>query len=155
MNKKPVAINNPVSNCGDEGTKNKSILAIFLLGLLGGIIALLTPCVFPMIPLTVSFFTKKTRNRQKGIGNAVLYGFFIFLIYVLLTVPFHIAGKTNPEIFNNISTNVPLNIIFFAVFVVFALSFFGLFDITLPSGLVGKTDSKSGLGNWAGIFFFR
>lgn len=148
-----IDINNPVSNCGDEGTKNKSILAIFLLGLLGGIIALLTPCVFPMIPLTVSFFTKKTRNRQKGIGNAVLYGFFIFLIYVLLTVPFHIAGKTNPEIFNNISTNVPLNIIFFAVFVVFALSFFGLFDITLPSGLVGKTDSKSGLGNWAGIFF--
>lgn len=148
-----IDINKPVNECGDAGTKDKSIYAIFLLGILGGFIALLTPCVFPMIPLTVSFFTKKTENKSKGIGNAVLYGFFIFLIYVLLTIPFHIAGKTNPEIFNNISTNVPLNIIFFLIFVVFALSFFGLFELTLPSGLAGKADSKSGLGNWAGIFF--
>lgn len=148
-----IDINNPVNGCGDEGTKNKSIFTIFLLGLLGGFIALLTPCVFPMIPLTVSFFTKKTEDKKRGIGNAVLYGFFIFLIYVLLTIPFHIAGETNPEIFNNISTNVPLNIIFFVIFVVFALSFFGLFELTLPSGLVGSIDSKSGIGNWGGIFF--
>jgi thiol:disulfide interchange protein DsbD len=71
----------------------------------------------------------------------------------LLTIPFHIAGKTNPEIFNNISTNVPLNILFFLIFVVFALSFFGLFELNLPSGLAGKIDSKSGIGNWVGIFF--
>ena len=148
-----IDINNPVSNCGDEGTKNKSILSIFLLGLLGGFIALLTPCVFPMIPLTVTFFTGKSHTKKKGVNNAILYGFFIFLIYVLLTIPFHIAGKTNPEIFNNISTNIPLNIIFFLIFVIFALSFFGLFEITLPSGFASKVNSKSGIGNWGGIFF--
>lgn len=149
-----IDINNPVNDCGDEGTKNKSLLTIFLLGLLGGIIALLTPCVFPMIPVTVTFFTKKSNDKSKGIANAVLYGFFIFLIYVLITLPFHVAGKAiNPEIFNNISTNVWMNLFFFAVFVVFALSFFGLFEIGLPASLANKMDSKSGLGNLGGIFF--
>lgn len=149
-----IDINRPVNNCGDEGTKNKSILSIFLLGLLGGIIALLTPCVFPMIPVTVTFFTKKSKGKSKGVSNAVLYGIFIFLIYVLITLPFHIANKAiSPEIFNNISTNVWLNLIFFAVFVFFALSFFGLFEIGLPAGLANKMDSKSGLGNLGGIFF--
>jgi len=147
-------INNPVNDCGDEGTTNKSLLTIFLLGLLGGLIALLTPCVFPMIPVTVTFFTKKSMDRRKGITNAVLYGFFIFMIYILITLPFHLAGKAiSPEIFNNISTNVWLNLFFFAVFVVFALSFFGLFEIGLPAGLANKMDSKSGLGNLGGIFF--
>ncbi len=149
-----IDINNPANNCGDDGTKNKSILTIFLLGLLGGLIALLTPCVFPMIPVTVTFFTKKSTDRKKGITNAVLYGLFIFLIYILITVPFHVAGKAiSPEIFNNISTNVWLNLLFFAVFVFFALSFFGLFEIGLPAGLANRMDSKSGLGNIGGIFF--
>lgn len=149
-----VDINNPVSNCGDEGTKNKSLLTIFLLGFLGGLIALLTPCVFPMIPVTVTFFTKKSTDRKKGVGNAILYGLFIFLIYVLITIPFHVAGKAiSPEIFNNISTNIWLNLLFFVVFVVFALSFFGLFEIGLPSNFANKADAKSGLGNISGIFF--
>ncbi|HKZ67041.1 MAG TPA: cytochrome c biogenesis protein CcdA, partial [Chitinophagaceae bacterium] len=149
-----IDINKPVNNCGDEGTKNKSILSIFLLGLLGGIIALLTPCVFPMIPVTVTFFTKKSQDKSRGVTNAILYGLFIFLIYILITLPFHIANKAiSPEIFNNISTNVWLNLIFFAVFVFFALSFFGLFEIGLPAGLANKMDSKSGLGNLGGIFF--
>ena len=149
-----IDIKNPVNNCGDEGTQNKSILAIFLLGFLGGLIALVTPCVFPMIPVTVTFFTKKSQTRSKGISNAIFYGLFIFLIYVAITIPFHIASKTiSPEIFNNISTNVWLNLIFFAVFVLFALSFFGLFEIVLPSSIANKADSKSGLGNVAGIFF--
>lgn len=149
-----IDINKPVNDCGDEGTKNKSTLSIFLLGLLGGVIALLTPCVFPMIPVTVTFFTKKSHDRKKGVTNAILYGLFIFLIYVLITLPFHVANKAiSPEIFNNISTNVWLNIIFFAVFVFFALSFFGLFEIGLPAGLANKMDSKSGLGNLGGIFF--
>ena len=124
-------LNNPVSNAGDDGTAGKSLWGIFLLGLLGGFIALLTPCVFPMIPLTVSFFTKQAGNRRKGVGNAILYGFFIFLIYILLSLPFHFIGGNNPEILNNISTNVWLNLIFFAIFVVFAISFFGYFEITL------------------------
>lgn len=149
-----IDINNPVNNCGDEGTKNKSLLTIFLLGLLGGLIALLTPCVFPMIPVTVTFFTKKSTSRKKGVTNAVLYGSFIFLIYVLITLPFHVAGKAiSPEIFNNISTNVWLNLFFFAVFIFFALSFFGMFEIGLPAGLANRMDSKSGLGNIGGIFF--
>ncbi|MGK2864533.1 MAG: protein-disulfide reductase DsbD family protein [Chitinophagaceae bacterium] len=149
-----IDIKKPVNNCGDDGTSGKSILSIFLLGLLGGIIALLTPCVFPMIPVTVTFFTKKSQDKRKGVTNAILYGLFIFSIYVLITLPFHIADKTiSPEIFNNISTNVWLNLVFFAVFVFFALSFFGLFEIGLPAGLANKMDSKSGLGNIGGIFF--
>jgi thiol:disulfide interchange protein DsbD len=149
-----IDIHNPVENCGDEGTANKSLLSIFLLGILGGLIALVTPCVFPMIPVTVTFFTKKSGDHKKGISNALLYGFFIFLIYVLITLPFHIAGKAiSPEIFNNISTNVWLNLIFFAIFVAFALSFFGLYEIGLPAGLANKADAKSGLGKIGGIFF--
>ena len=149
-----IDINNPVKNCGDEGTKNEGILNIFLLGLLGGLIALLTPCVFPMFPVTVSFFTKKSYDRKKGITNAILYGLFIFLIYVAITIPFHIANKAiSPEIFNNISTNVWLNLLFFIIFVVFAISFFGYFEIGLPAGLANMLDSKSGLGNVGGIFF--
>jgi thiol:disulfide interchange protein len=149
-----IDINQPVNNCGDEGTKNKSMLTIFFLGLLGGLIALLTPCVFPMIPVTVTFFTKKSQDRKKGVFNAVLYGSFIFLIYLLITLPFHIADKAiSPEIFNNISTNVWLNLVFFVIFVVFALSFFGLFEIGLPAGFANRMDSKSGLGNLGGIFF--
>ena len=149
-----IDINNPVNNCGDEGTKDKSLIAIFLLGLLGGLIALLTPCVFPMIPVTVTFFTKKSTNRRKGITNAVLYGLFIFLIYIGITLPFHVAGKAiSPEIFNNISTNVLLNLAFFTIFVFFALSFFGMFELGLPAGVANRMDSKSGLGNLGGIFF--
>jgi len=149
-----IDIHNPKANCGDDGTSNKSLLTIFLLGLLGGLIALVTPCVFPMIPVTVTFFTKKSTDRKKGVTNALMYGFFIFLIYVLITLPFHIAGKAiSPEIFNNISTNVPLNLLFFAIFVAFALSFFGLYEIGLPASFANKADSKSGLGNIGGIFF--
>ena len=148
-----IDINNPESNCGDDTTEGKSILTIFLLGMLGGLIALLTPCVFPMIPVTVTFFTKKSKDKGRGIFNAVMYGLFIFLIYVLITVPFHVAGSSRSEIFNNISTNVWLNLFFFLVFVIFALSFFGLFEITLPAGLANRADSKAGLGNLGGIFF--
>ena len=148
-----ININKPEADCGDTLSNGSSYLTIFFLGLLGGLIALFTPCVFPMIPLTVSFFTNKAGEKSKGTGNAILYGFFIFLIYVLITIPFHIAGKTNPAIFNNISTNVGLNILFFVIFVVFAISFFGVFEIALPSGLANKADSKSGIGKVGGIFF--
>ena len=148
-----IDIKHPVNNCGDDPTQNKSLATIFLLGFLGGLIALITPCVFPMIPVTVTFFTKKAPGRKKGIFNAVWYGVFIFLIYVALTIPFHIAKTTSPEIFNNISTNVWLNLLFFAVFVVFAFSFFGFFEIVLPASLANKVDSKSGHANIFGIFF--
>jgi len=148
-----IDINNPASDCGDEGTEGKSLWGIFLLGLVGGFIALLTPCVFPLIPLTVSFFTKRSGSRGKGIRNATLYGFFIFLIYILLSLPFHLLDQTDPEILNNISTNVWLNISFFVIFVVFAISFFGYFEITLPGGIANRADSKASVGSFLGIFF--
>lgn len=147
-----VDLKSPVLPCGEETTAGKSLLTIFLLGLGGGFIALLTPCVFPMIPVTVSFFTKRSSNRSTAIRNGLLYGFFIFLIYIAASVPFHIAG-VQPEIFNNISTNAWLNAFFFVVFIVFAISFFGYFEITLPSGIAGKVDSKGGLSSFSGIFF--
>lgn len=134
--------------------EDKSYLTIFLLGFLGGLIALLTPCVFPMIPLTVSFFTKGAKDKKKGLGNAILYGLFIFIIYILLSLPFHLLDSVDPEILNNISTNVTLNIIFFVIFIVFAFSFFGYFELTLPSSWSSKMDNKAtSIGGIVGIFF--
>ena len=137
-----------------EEKEGNNFLSIFLLGFVGGLIALLTPCVFPMIPLTVSFFTKGAKNRQKGLVNAILYGVFIFAIYLLLSLPFHLLDSVNPEILNNISTNVTLNIIFFVIFIIFAFSFFGYYEITLPSSWSNKMDDKaSSVGGVVGIFF--
>ena len=127
---------------------------IFVLGFLGGLIAILTPCVFPMIPLTVSFFTKQSGNRRKGLGNGILYGFFIVLIYVLLSLPFHLFDSVDSQILNTIATNVWLNLLFFVVFVVFAFSFFGYYEITLPSSWANKMDAfSSRTGGALGIFF--
>lgn len=148
-----IDVNHPLSDCGDKSTKNNSLLITFFLGFLGGLLALLTPCVFPMIPVTVSFFTKRSNNKKKAIKNGLLYGFFIFIIYMAASLPFHILGNVQPEIFNQISTNAWVNIVFFIVFVVFAISFFGFFEITLPSGIASSADSKSGLGSIGGIFF--
>ncbi|MBX2888646.1 MAG: thioredoxin family protein [Ferruginibacter sp.] len=153
-----IDLNNPKASCEIGASSNihppsAGLGNIFLLGIIGGLVALLTPCVFPMIPLTVSFFTKKTTDKKRGISHALLYAFFIFLIYVLLSLPFHFLDRVDPEILNNISTNVVLNVLFFVVFVVFALSFFGLFEITLPSSISNRVDSKSGVGTLAGIFF--
>ena len=148
-----IDVRNPVNPCGDDDTENKSLFTIFLLGFTGGLIALVTPCVFPLIPLTVSFFTKRSGNRKRGIRNAVWYGFSIFLIYILLSLPFHLIDSANPEILNNISTNMWVNLVFFVLFIFFALSFFGLFELTLPAGLAGKIDAKSGINDIWGIFF--
>ena len=128
-------------------------LNIFLLGFFGGLLALLTPCVFPMIPLTVSFFLKQSTTKSKGVFNALLYTFFIVLIYVLLSLPFHFIDSLNPEILNNLATNVGLNIFFFVVFVFFALSFFGFYELTLPTVWGSKTDEASAVRGGLGIFF--
>ena len=148
-----IDLQNTYNKCGDEDTADKSLMGIFILGFIGGLIALVTPCVFPLIPLTVSFFTKRSKSRKKGIINATTYGFFIFLIYILLSIPFHLLDQTNPEVLNNISTNVWLNILFFGIFVIFAISFFGYFEIGLPSSFASKMDSKAGISDWGGIFF--
>jgi thiol:disulfide interchange protein DsbD len=145
----------PAGACGEavHDSKKSSAWTVFILGFLGGLIALITPCVFPMIPVTVSFFTKRSKTRKQGIKNGLLYGLSIFLIYVLASVPFHLLGNVQPEIFNSISTNPVLNLIFFVIFIFFSISFFGYFEITLPSGIANKADSKSGLGSLGGIFF--
>jgi thiol:disulfide interchange protein DsbD len=131
-----------------------SLWVIFALGFLGGLIALLTPCVFPMIPLTVSFFTKQSQTKSKGIGNALLYGFFIVLIYFLLSLPFHLFDSVDSQILNTIATNIWLNLAFFAIFVFFAFSFFGYYELTLPSSWANKMDAASSkVGGALGIFF--
>ena len=132
--------------------KDRSIINIFLLGLIGGLLALLTPCVFPMIPLTVSFFTKKNENGR-GTYNSILYGFFIFLVYLILSAPFHLIDSVNPDILNDISTNIYLNILFFIVFLVFAFSFFGYFEITLPASWTNQSVSQESKSGFVGIFF--
>ncbi len=133
---------------------NANLWMIFGLGFLGGLIALLTPCVFPMIPLTVSFFTKQSQQKSKGIANAILYGFFIVLIYFLLSLPFHLFNSVDSQILNTIATNIWLNVFFFVIFVVFAFSFFGYFELTLPSSWANKMDSASSkVGGGLGIFF--
>ncbi len=130
-----------------------TLWTIFLLGFIGGLLALLTPCVFPMIPLTVSYFTKGSESGQ-GMRNALTYGGFILLIYLVFSLPFHLLGSVDPEIFNEISTNPWLNIFFFVIFIVFAISFFGYFEITLPSSWVNSMDAKaSKFGGLIGIFF--
>ena len=142
---------------GDCGTptieEGKSLWNIFVLGFFGGLLALLTPCVFPMIPLTVSFFTKGSQSKAKGFANASLYGFFILAVYLLLSVPFHLMDSINPDILNEISTNVGLNIFFFVVFMFFAGSFFGYYELTLPDRWVNKSSSAEGVGGLLGIFF--
>ncbi|MFQ3296846.1 MAG: thiol:disulfide interchange protein [Polaribacter sp.] len=130
-----------------------SLFNIFLLGFVGGLLALLTPCVFPMIPLTVSFFTKQSQSKSKGIFNAILYGVFIVIIYMLLSVPFHLIDGLDPSILNTISTNIWLNIFFFVILVFFSLSFFGFYEITLPSSWGTKMDAASDVGGFVGIFF--
>ncbi|TMM57098.1 hypothetical protein FEE95_11445 [Maribacter algarum] len=143
-----------LNSAEDRIEKDSTIWGIFGLGFLGGLIALLTPCMFPMIPLTVSFFTKQSQNKSKGIANAFLYGFFIILIYVLLSVPFHLFDSIDSQILNTISTNMWLNIGFFIIFLFFAFSFFGYYELTLPNSWANKMDENSTkIGGVIGIFF--
>ena len=145
---------NPMTDCGIEAQQNdENFWTYLLLGFFGGLIALLTPCVFPMIPLTVSFFTKGSKDKAKGKRDAFIYGFFILLIFVLLSVPFHIIDGIAGNIFNQISTSVWLNVAFFIIFLFFAGSFFGYYDITLPSSIANKSSKAEDAGGIVGIFF--
>ena len=137
----------------EQKKTDNSLLNLFLLGFLGGIIALLTPCIFPMIPLTVSFFLKQSTIKGKGLGRALLYSFFILVIYILSSLPFHFLDAIDPQILNTISTNIVMNLIFFVVFVFFAFSFFGYYEIALPSSWGNFSDSASSSGGVLGLFF--
>ena len=143
-----------VQDTGSGSTRKQGIWVIFGLGFIGGLLALLTPCVFPMIPLTVSFFTKQTQSRSKGVARAGFYGFCIVLIYFLLSLPFHFFDSVDSQILNTIATNIWLNLFFFVVFVAFAFSFFGYYELTLPSSWASKADQASDrIGGAIGIFF--
>lgn len=145
---------NPLTNCGTVQNEEKNTnLWILVLGFLGGLIALLTPCVFPMIPLTVSFFTKGQKDKAKGRREAIIYGLFILVIFVMLSIPFHLIDGISGNIFNQISTNIWLNIFFFAIFLFFALSFFGYYDLTLPSWIANRSSKAEEAGGLVGIFF--
>ena len=131
--------------------EEQNIWSVFLLSFLGGLAALLTPCVFPMIPMTVSFFTKQSKTRAAGIRNALLYGFFIIIIYVALgTLVTTIFGA---DALNALATNVVFNLIFFLLLIVFAVSFLGAFEIVLPSSWLTKVDNNSQKSGVIGIFF--
>lgn len=143
-----------ISINGDEektNGKGKSMTTIFILGFLGGLAALMTPCVFPMIPLTVSFFTKQSKTRKKGIMKATQYSAFIIFIYVFLG--FLITVLFGANALNELASNEWMNLIFFIIFVVFGLSFLGAFEITLPSSWINKADAASEKGGLLGIFF--
>ena len=142
----------PVDTSGAEDSQSGSLWYIFLGGFLGGLLALLTPCVWPMIPLTVSFFLKKSGSRAKSILNASVYGLSIIIIYLLLGLIITLAFGASA--LNELSTNAVFNVFFFLMLVVFAISFFGAFDITLPSSWSNHIDSRAGnTTGFLSIFF--
>ncbi|MFK7113238.1 cytochrome c biogenesis protein CcdA [Flavobacterium oreochromis] len=142
--------NTPITQVKIEDA-DKSLWKIFLLAFLGGFAALLMPCIFPMIPMTVSFFTKQSKTRAEGIKNAILYGLSIIIIYVILGSL--ITGAFGAEALNELSTSVWFNLIFFGLLIVFALSFLGAFEIVLPSSWATKLDSQADRGGILGIVF--
>ena len=129
----------------------QGIWSIFLIAFLSGFVALLTPCVFPMIPMTVSFFTKQSENKAAGIRNAIIYGLSIIFIYVILGVA--VSAIFGADALNNMATNVYFNIAFFLLLVIFAASFLGAFELTMPNSWINKADSASDRGGLIGIFF--
>jgi len=133
------------------GSGDKSLLWLFLAALGGGIAAVLTPCVYSMIPITVSFFTKRSKTRKEGLRNAFYYSLSIILIFTILGVL--ISAIFGANALNSLSTNWIANLFFFVIFIIFGISFLGAFEITLPSSWTSKTDSKAGVGSFGGIFF--
>lgn len=134
-----------------EPSSKQGLWGIFFIAFLSGFAALLTPCVFPMIPMTVSFFTKQSKNKAIGIKNAIIYGVCIIVIYVLLGTA--VTGIFGADALNALATNVWFNIIFFILLVVFATSFLGAFEIMLPNSWANKVDSQADRGGLIGIFF--
>ncbi|WP_057939046.1 protein-disulfide reductase DsbD family protein [Algoriphagus resistens] len=152
---------NPINEAGVENTdssfgivpiqEKESLWGFMVLAFLAGLAALLTPCVFPMIPMTVSFFTGRAGSKAAGIRNAALYGFSIIAIYTIAGTA--VAAIQGPEFANWLATHWLPNLFFFGVFIFFALAFLGMFEITLPSGLVNKVDEKAEKGGMIGVFF--
>ena len=138
------------SETKDESSK-KGMWGLFFIAFFSGFAALLTPCVFPMIPMTVSFFTKQSKTRAKGITNAIIFGFSIIIIYVGLG--YGVSAIFGADAMNQLATNIYFNIAFFVLLIVFAASFLGAFEITLPSSWANKSDKAADRGGLVGIFF--
>ncbi len=136
---------------GEWNQNKKTLWMIFIFSFAAGFLALLTPCVFPLIPMTVSFFTKQSKSRSAGIFKALMYGLAIVVIYVLLGAV--LAQFMSGFGLNNLSSDWLMNLIFFAIFIVFAFSFLGAFEIRMPSGLVNKADRQADKGGLIGVFF--
>ena len=154
--KKPAVASNKIEKNEDVKSKkkkssDKSLLTIFIIAFFSGFAALLTPCVFPMIPMTVSFFTKQSKSKAAGIKNAIIYGISIVIIYVVLGLL--VSVIFGADALNALSTNVWFNIIFFLLLIIFAVSFLGAFEITLPSSWGTKVDAQADRGGMIGIFF--
>lgn len=139
------------SNEEDSSEGDRSLAMIFFLSFLGGFAALLTPCVFPMIPMTVSFFTKQSKTKSAGIRNAVIYGISIIVIYVLLGTL--VVGIFGSDSLSALSTNVVFNVVFFLLLIIFGLSFLGAFEIMLPNSWANKVDAQADKGGIIGIIF--
>lgn len=135
----------------DTESSSGSLWAIFIAGFIGGLAAFFMPCIYPMIPLTVSFFTKKSGSRAKGIQSAIIYGLSIIVIYValglLITLIFGASAL------NEAASSATFNLLFFTILIIFGISFLGAFEITLPSSLVNKMDEKSNQNGFVGLFF--
>lgn len=140
-----------VSSLQHKHQTKQTLWAIFGAGFLGGLAALLMPCIFPMLPFTVSYFTKKSRSKSKAIRTAMLYGFCIVAIYVVMGLAITVAFGA--DALNSLATNGIFNMVFFILLVVFAASFLGAFEITLPNSWINKIDGKSDRSGFAGIFF--
>jgi thiol:disulfide interchange protein len=153
-----IAASNSKNNASENGYEDLlvpeddgSLWGFFIAAFLFGLAALLTPCVFPMIPMTVAFFTNSSQSRSQAITKAIIYGISIIVIYILIGLLF--TSLFGVGIANELATGAIPNIIFFSVFLIFALSFFGLFEIVLPSGFVNNMDKKANKGGLFGTFF--
>jgi thiol:disulfide interchange protein len=136
---------------GDMQVSTGSFWGIFIAGFIGGLAAFFMPCIYPMIPLTVSYFTKKSESKRKGIEAAFIYGLSIIVIYVALGLI--VTFLFGPSALNEAASSAEFNLLFFAMLVIFAISFLGAFEITLPSSLVNKADEKSNRKGLTGLFF--
>ena len=145
------ATNTPSGSASAKAKEEKSLLWLFLAALAGGLAAVITPCVYSMIPITVSFFTKRSKTRAEGLRNALYYSLSIIIIFTVLGVL--ISAIFGANALNALSTNWIANLFFFVIFVIFGISFLGAFEITLPSSWTSKTDSRAGVGSFGGIFF--
>ena len=148
---KAVLAPEPIATEFGTEVAQESIWGFMILAFLAGLAALLTPCVFPMIPMTVSFFTGRATSKATGIRNAFIYGFSIIAIYTVAGTA--VAAIQGPEFANWLATHWAPNLFFFGIFIFFALAFLGMFEITLPSGLVNKVDAKAEKGGLVGVFF--